>query len=205
MPSQTFYRLKPQRRERLVEQAFEVFSAGRYEDVSVRTLIVAMGLTTGSFYRYFVSKEELYIYLVDEMLVKFWSTLKAEPTTVLSHVPLEEIGLRVPSQSRFWHSFFASSADIRQKYYFRVEGNALYARFYRSLERLPEARRHSEEMVGFVAFLLNTLNFIITAYREIRGLAYDDDVMFPEMRDMILSGFCAMAQRAEPKSKRTLP
>jgi|GEM_PF-2420405 len=193
MPSQTFYRLKPQRRERMLGQAFEVFSANCYEDISVRAIITAMELTTGSFYRYFISKEELYIFLVDEMLIKFWSTLSAEPTTVESHVPLAEIDLLVPSQSRFWRAFFASSSDIRQKYYFRVEGNALYRRFYRSLARRPEAQAVSEELVGLTAFMLNTLNFIITAYREIRNLDYDDDVMFPIMRDMILAGFSAMA------------
>lgn len=64
MPTQTFFRLPEEKRNRLIGAAWEEFSAVRFSDASINRIIRGAGIPRGSFYQYFEDKEDLFFYLL---------------------------------------------------------------------------------------------------------------------------------------------
>jgi AcrR family transcriptional regulator len=64
MPQNTFLNLSAAKRKEIINVSLEEFSKNDFESASLTNIIKRLGIAKGSFYRYFVSKEELYSYLV---------------------------------------------------------------------------------------------------------------------------------------------
>lgn len=67
MPSSTFFRLPEEKRQRLVEAAWEEFSRSSFADASINQIIHNAHIPRGSFYQYFQDKEDLFWYLMGSM------------------------------------------------------------------------------------------------------------------------------------------
>lgn len=65
MPLQTFLNLSEERKQEILDAAYEEFALNSYSNASLSGIIRKLGLAKGSFYRYFRSKKELYIYLLE--------------------------------------------------------------------------------------------------------------------------------------------
>ena len=76
MPSSTFFRLPEEKRQRLIEAAWEEFSRVSYSEASINQIIHAARIPRGSFYQYFNDKGELFWYLRDEMREYFFHLLQ---------------------------------------------------------------------------------------------------------------------------------
>lgn len=67
MPTGTFFRLPEEKRNRLMDAAWEEFANTPYAKVSINRIIQAAQIPRGSFYQYFVDKEDLFLYMVEDM------------------------------------------------------------------------------------------------------------------------------------------
>ena len=67
MPSETFLRLPEEKRTRFLNAAWEEFASTRFGDVSINQIIRKAGIPRGSFYQYFGDKEDLFLYLLEEV------------------------------------------------------------------------------------------------------------------------------------------
>jgi len=67
MPTQTFFRLPEEKRERLTEAAWEEFMAVPFADASINRIVRAAQIPRGSFYQYFEGKEDLFFYLLGSL------------------------------------------------------------------------------------------------------------------------------------------
>jgi len=80
MSTETFLRLPEEKRNRVLDAAWEEFTRVRYTDVSINKIILKARIPRGSFYQYFSDKEDLFAYLVDgiqeEMMELFLQFLK---------------------------------------------------------------------------------------------------------------------------------
>ena len=65
MPSQTFLNLDPKKQQKLLDAAMEEFSTVRYTEASVNHIIQQAGIPRGSFYMYFVDKDDLFSYILE--------------------------------------------------------------------------------------------------------------------------------------------
>lgn len=65
MPSDTFFRLPPQKRETLLTCAREEFARVSYPEASINRIIHNAHIPRGSFYMYFTDKADLFFYLMD--------------------------------------------------------------------------------------------------------------------------------------------
>lgn len=61
----TFLNLKPERQEEILKTALIEFTRNDYKSASLTSIVKSLKLAKGSFYRYFNSKKELYIFLID--------------------------------------------------------------------------------------------------------------------------------------------
>ena len=64
MPTSTFFRLPEEKRQRLIDAAWEEFSRASFSDASINRIIHEARIPRGSFYQYFTDKEDLFWYLV---------------------------------------------------------------------------------------------------------------------------------------------
>lgn len=70
MPNQTFNNLSKEKQETIIETSLKEFIIHDYESASLNQIINELGIAKGSFYRYFDSKKELYLYLIDYCIDK---------------------------------------------------------------------------------------------------------------------------------------
>ena len=70
MPLQTFLNLNEKRKNEILEASYEEFALNSYSTASLSGIIKRLGLAKGSFYRYFRSKRELYLYLLQHSTAK---------------------------------------------------------------------------------------------------------------------------------------
>ena len=67
MPTGTFFRLPKEKRQRLIDAAWEEFTQVRFTEASINKIIKGAHIPRGSFYQYFEDKEDLFRYLQGEM------------------------------------------------------------------------------------------------------------------------------------------
>lgn len=67
MPKDTFYNLSEEKKKRIFDAAAKEFSERRFSDASINQIVKNAGIPKGSFYQYFAGKEDVYLYMVEEM------------------------------------------------------------------------------------------------------------------------------------------
>ncbi|MFP4478278.1 MAG: TetR family transcriptional regulator [Candidatus Izemoplasmatales bacterium] len=65
MPKQTFFNLKKEKKEKIIEAAINEFADKTYEMVNLSDIIKQAKIPRGSFYQYFEDKKDLYFYLLE--------------------------------------------------------------------------------------------------------------------------------------------
>ncbi|MDR3584337.1 MAG: TetR/AcrR family transcriptional regulator [Desulfosporosinus sp.] len=65
MPKSTFYNLSDEKKGRIFDAALQEFSIRTFSQASLNQIIKNAGIPKGSFYQYFDSKEDLYLYMIE--------------------------------------------------------------------------------------------------------------------------------------------
>ena len=60
-----FFSLKPEKRERIINAALKEFAKNGYDKASTNEIVKESGISKGSLFNYFISKKELYLFLLD--------------------------------------------------------------------------------------------------------------------------------------------
>jgi TetR/AcrR family transcriptional regulator len=84
MPRKTFHNLTKERRIEIIMVCFEEFTLNDYDNASVSRIVRRLGIAKGSFYRYFESKKDLYLFLLDQA-----TTMRMENVKELFESPIE--------------------------------------------------------------------------------------------------------------------
>lgn len=70
MPNKTFNNLTEEKQDEIINISLKEFITHDYDSASLNQIINVLGIARGSFYRYFDSKRELYLYLIDYCIDK---------------------------------------------------------------------------------------------------------------------------------------
>lgn len=68
MPKDTFLNLSADKRRKIFDAAVQEFSTRRFSEASVNQIVKAAGIPRGSFYQYFNGKEDLFLYMFEQIL-----------------------------------------------------------------------------------------------------------------------------------------
>lgn len=68
MPKDTFHNLSDEKKRRIFDAAVQEFSTRRFSEASINQIVKAAGIPRGSFYQYFDGKEDIYLYMRNEMM-----------------------------------------------------------------------------------------------------------------------------------------
>ena len=68
MPTKTFLRLPAEKQARLLDAAWAEFTRVSYADTSINNIVKDAGISRGSFYQYFADKDDLFAYLLKDII-----------------------------------------------------------------------------------------------------------------------------------------
>lgn len=85
MPTKMFFDLSEEKREKIIEVCITEFSQHDYENSSTNRIIQNAGISKGSLFKYFQSKEELYFYILDTVSMEFITDLRKD----IAKLPLD--------------------------------------------------------------------------------------------------------------------
>jgi len=76
MPKKTFYNLNEEKRQKVFKAAVREFATRKFSEASLNQIVKAAKIPWGSFYQYFDGKEDLYLYVIEEISKYKWDALK---------------------------------------------------------------------------------------------------------------------------------
>lgn len=76
MPKETFENLKEEKKQRIFKAAIHEFASHKFSEASLNRIVKEAKIPWGSFYQYFESKEDLYLYVIKEMSRDKWGALE---------------------------------------------------------------------------------------------------------------------------------
>lgn len=140
MPHRTFFNLPAEKREQIVKIAIEEFAANDYDGVSITRIVARASIAKGSFYQYFVDKEDLFAYLLGllvEAKTRFLSLDHPDPQHVgifaylrwmaevavafeLAYPELSQIGRRSLDAGPYPKQFDAQARAASTQFYRRL-------------------------------------------------------------------------------------
>lgn len=68
LPKQTFFNLSEEKKQVLIQSAEREFSHVPLFEASISNIVKAAGIPRGSFYQYFEGKEDIYFYLLNQLM-----------------------------------------------------------------------------------------------------------------------------------------
>lgn len=67
MPKETFHNLSEDKKKKIFNAAVKEFSTKRFSEASINQIIKMAEIPRGSFYQYFSDKEDIYLYMYDQI------------------------------------------------------------------------------------------------------------------------------------------
>lgn len=170
MPKSTFFNLPIEKQKKIIDLGYEEFANNVYEKANIRNIIKKATIAIGSFYRYFDSKDEFYLYIIDYKMKEFNSK-----------------GLKSTDQDetskKFWMNFFKSGSEIRKKFYFRFENNPLFTMKLQQVKDINSPYLTNDKQENALAFVLTVMPYVM---HELSIISGDDTYYSQDNSDMWL-------------------
>ena len=78
MPKELFYEIDEEKKKRITEAALKEFAEYGFENASTNQIVKESGISKGSLFKYFESKEDLYFYLMDTVSLQMAEDMKTD-------------------------------------------------------------------------------------------------------------------------------
>ena len=106
MPTDLFYQLKHDKKTKIIDVGISEFAKHGYTNSSTNRIVKSSGISKGSLFKYFQSKEELYFYILDCITAELTSSLD-EKTGMLP----KDLFKRVIKYSEFEFAWYMQNPD----------------------------------------------------------------------------------------------
>lgn len=145
MPKKLFFNLPEEKQARITQTALIEFAEKTYNESSTNRIVKKAGISKGSLFKYFHTKEDLFFYVLDYVLGNFISELSGEAVNlsddllerVVQYVEIEfSWYLRNPAQYKLIQkAFFDENSEIFPKIEKRYElvGDRFYDRLFQGI------------------------------------------------------------------------
>ncbi len=114
MPKELFYEIDEEKKKRITEAAIKEFAEYGFENASTNQIVKESGISKGSLFKYFESKEDLYFYLMDTVSLQMAEDMKTD----IANLPAD-IFERVALYSATEISWYASN-PVKGKFMIKI-------------------------------------------------------------------------------------
>lgn len=167
MVQTTYLNLKKEKKEWIRSNVIEMFVEKDFEDVKIRDLAEKCGISTGSFYKYFESKEDMYLYFFCQTEEKIINEEYKQKSSLFTNTPYLDLRtILTPVEIAFNRTWLKIPINILNKFYFDGYAKNLNKKTIQELTQLYEEKKlnpyFDKEMVVFF-YLTSMYNFNIYA------------------------------------------
>ncbi len=190
MPKQTFFNLPSDKRNKIIDAAYDVFIENDYEDVNIRMITSRAEISIGSFYQYFQDKDELYVYLMSDIEKKIYAKEMEKNGYFLMDseiIPIEEIC--TPKEVAFNRTWYRAPVEVMMKFYFGKYSKELNSHVMDELIGLKKSGRLKDFVdLDFTFHIYATSMFNIQIYFRDNNIK-DEEKRLRIKRDFYIKWF----------------
>jgi AcrR family transcriptional regulator len=190
MPKQTFFNLPSDKRNKIIDAAYDVFIENDYEDVNIRMITSRAEISIGSFYQYFQDKDELYVYLMSDIEKKIYAKEMEKNGYFLMDseiIPIEEIC--TPKEVAFNRTWYRAPIEVMMKFYFGKYSKELNSHVMDELIELKKSGRLKDFVdLDFTFHIYATSMFNIQIYFRDNNIK-DEEKRLRIKRDFYIKWF----------------
>jgi AcrR family transcriptional regulator len=197
------------RREQILEAATKLFAKHGYADADTQLLAEKLGIGKGTIYRYFPSKEDVFLAAADRVMRKMRTTI--DESILGIEDPFEQIGTAI----RSYLIFFADNPDfvellMQERAQFKDRKKPTYFEYreanlerWRSRYRVLIAEGRIREMpVERITDVLGDLLYGTMFTNFFTGRRKDPDVQAREILDVVFHGILSDSERGQRKPSK---
>lgn len=118
MPKNTFFNLPEEKKQRIIDTAYDEYLNKPYEEVTVRSIVEKADIPIGSFYKYFEDKDELYLYLNDEIIEKLKNATDYVTDYIAIPPNIDEKMFLTEREIKLTDTFYSAPIEIVRRFYF---------------------------------------------------------------------------------------
>ncbi len=174
MPKQTYFNLSDDKKARIRSAVIKLFCTLPYEDVTTRLLASESGISKGSLYQYFDSKDEMYIFFIDQIYADLVQAGIWNNQFIKKPDSHEE-------EMAFIDSLFHAPANVLLQYYFSTRTISYRLNYEKTAARIASGEISENINIGLLQFLNSGMSLIDKMYaRAIDIDSVDQQRLFME-------------------------
>ncbi|SHJ98385.1 transcriptional regulator, TetR family [Anaerobranca californiensis DSM 14826] len=174
MPTQTFFNLPEDKKQRILDAAIEEFASYPFNEVSVAKIIQKANIPRGSFYQYFSDLKDLYKYLfrvIADKKIVYLNRVNLDQEkgdflkTIRSlYIAGLQFAVEEPQLTQIANRFMKEDENFRKEIMGSLEGKT--TDFYYNLLLACKAKGEIDENVDLemAAFIFTTMNLALLDY-----------------------------------------
>lgn len=161
-----FDRLSQERKNEIIEKAMDLYLAVPYEAVTIRKIVECLNINMATFYRYFETKDDLYLYI--NVLLSDRCLMTVNEDLILDRIQ-NMTGLYTPKEEAFLGTFLNIPNEVLRRMYF--EGQDSLEEFYRKAltRKKAEGILREDVDVDMIAFMYATAGYNFKLYWDKTG------------------------------------
>ena len=154
-----FERLRPERKKKLIDTAMDLYFEMSFEEITIRVLVDRLGINMNTFYRYFETKDDLFLYIFKGIMEKAMKNI--DPAKILDefqYMPGEVLDNR---EERFPEKL---PARVLHRVYFELqtELRALYKEALLLKQKAGLIRKEAD--LDLLAYMYVTTEYNLSMY-----------------------------------------
>lgn len=179
MPTNLFFEIDEQKQKMILDASLTEFSSGGYTAGSTNQIALATGISKGSLFTYFPTKEDLYLYLLDEVIRDFLTAMndfeKELPQELFQRV------IKYAEHELSWHlshpresmlivqAFTKNGSEISRKIEekYGVTEQNIYFRLMESVD-MSHLKGDRQVILNIIKWTLNGLQDSVTGRMTVR-------------------------------------
>lgn len=192
MPTQTFFDLKEEKKNRILDAARRVFIRDTYDKISIQDIIKEAKIPRGSFYQYFEDKDDLFLYCLQEIYRKslsiiyqdnmdyYWNVLYNEHPEKKAEMPWEIVAIEQMKQVLTEDEFnFAMKIPLPKGHILGSAYSDEAKIFYPLILKYLEASNtiSDPEKLDLVAFMFSCGDLLSHEYAHIKGVSPNESFL----------------------------
>lgn len=183
MPKETYFNLPEEKKNRIRDAVYELFSGLPYEKVTTRLVTQKAGIPMGSLYQYFENKDEMYLYFQTELISEMTERIDQDQSFgQLESVFLEGkegvlIDYSGDVKENFIRSLFYAPDMVLKKLYFDMNYAGLSGITHDFFQQyFSKEDEVDQEKLEFAIYMLDTMEFNYMMYLREKGITDPDEI-----------------------------
>lgn len=193
-----FYNLAQSRQQEIIDKTIRLYANNAYENVTVRLICQELAININTFYRYFPSKDDLYLFLylkLDERIGITSDYVWSMEEYILNGQQMQNI--YTECELRFLGSWRTLPEDMLQRLFFDPELNPREVTRLNIERGMADGSFRSDLDIDLVTYLFHTATYLVLRYARERGM--DSYTELERLKQYTLYDFFSYGLRGQKK------